>query len=112
MPCELVEFSVIATVVLIGIGVAAIGAATSYTPKPAGRPLGRAAADPARDPGTGPGAQRPPGPQVHTLAERVRELKAAGRIEQAMFLVRGETGMGYAEAAVFVQSIQHERDAE
>ncbi|MEU8171659.1 ribosomal protein L7/L12 [Microbispora hainanensis] len=39
------------------------------------------------------------------LASRVRELKAAGRGEQAVFLVRGETGMGQAEAERFVDAI-------
>ncbi|MEW9529498.1 50S ribosomal protein L7/L12 [Microbispora sp. NPDC049125] len=37
------------------------------------------------------------------LATRVRELKAAGRTEQAVLLVRGETGMGQAEAETFVK---------
>ncbi|MEU6431850.1 ribosomal protein L7/L12 [Microbispora sp. NPDC046973] len=39
------------------------------------------------------------------LASRVRELKAAGRGEQAVFLVRGETGMGQSEAERFVEAI-------
>lgn len=39
------------------------------------------------------------------LASRVRELKAAGRVEQAIFLVRGETGMGQAEAEAFVNAL-------
>ncbi|GIH71920.1 hypothetical protein Mth01_41730 [Sphaerimonospora thailandensis] len=39
------------------------------------------------------------------LATRVRELKAAGRIEQAVFLVRGETGMGQTEAEAFVNTL-------
>ncbi|MBG0831895.1 ribosomal protein L7/L12 [Planomonospora sp. ID67723] len=39
------------------------------------------------------------------LAGRVRELKASGRAEQAVLLVRGETGMAEAEARSFVQAI-------
>ncbi|GAA3827309.1 hypothetical protein GCM10022226_55290 [Sphaerisporangium flaviroseum] len=39
------------------------------------------------------------------LATRVRELKAAGREEQAVHLVRGETGMGEQEARTFVDSL-------
>ncbi|MDP9844223.1 50S ribosomal protein L7/L12 [Streptosporangium lutulentum] len=39
------------------------------------------------------------------LATRVRELKAAGRTAQAIHLVRGETGMGQAEAELFVGSL-------
>ncbi|WP_245656582.1 ribosomal protein L7/L12 [Microtetraspora fusca] len=39
------------------------------------------------------------------LASRVRELKAAGRAEQAVFLVRGETGMTQAEAEIFVNAL-------
>ncbi|WP_433356828.1 ribosomal protein L7/L12 [Microtetraspora malaysiensis] len=39
------------------------------------------------------------------LASRVRELKAAGRAEQAVFLVRGETGMTQAEAETFVNAL-------
>ncbi|MBG0823219.1 50S ribosomal protein L7/L12 [Planomonospora sp. ID91781] len=40
------------------------------------------------------------------LAGRVRELKAAGRAEQALFLVRGETGMAEADARRFVDAIE------
>ncbi|WP_061290003.1 hypothetical protein [Herbidospora cretacea] len=36
------------------------------------------------------------------LATRVRELKEAGRTEQAIFLVRGETGMNQQQAEAFV----------
>ncbi|GAB1818481.1 hypothetical protein [Herbidospora sp. RD11066] len=36
------------------------------------------------------------------LATRVRELKEAGRTEQAIFLVRGETGMNQEQAEGFV----------
>jgi hypothetical protein len=39
------------------------------------------------------------------LATRVRELKAAGRAEQAVHLVRGETGMGQREAELFVDGL-------
>ncbi|WP_440071946.1 ribosomal protein L7/L12 [Streptosporangium sp. OZ121] len=39
------------------------------------------------------------------LATRVRELKAAGRAEQAIYLVRGETGMGEHEAELFVDAL-------
>ena len=46
-----------------------------------------------------------PGHARPDLASRVRELKAAGRGEQAVFLVRGETGMGQAEAERFVEAV-------
>ncbi|WP_157253535.1 hypothetical protein [Nonomuraea typhae] len=39
------------------------------------------------------------------LAWRVRDMKAAGRTEQAVFLVRGETGMGEDDARRFVNSL-------
>jgi hypothetical protein len=39
------------------------------------------------------------------LAARVRALKADGRAEQAVLLVRGETGMSQSEAEIFVESI-------
>ncbi|NAS20174.1 hypothetical protein GT755_00580 [Herbidospora sp. NEAU-GS84] len=39
------------------------------------------------------------------LAGRVRELKEAGRTEQAVFLVRGETGMNQEQAEAFVDLI-------
>jgi len=39
------------------------------------------------------------------LATRVRELKAVGRAEQAIHLVRGETGMGEREAELFVEAL-------
>ncbi|MEZ0070958.1 ribosomal protein L7/L12 [Planotetraspora sp. GP83] len=39
------------------------------------------------------------------LASRARELKAAGRTEQAVFLVRGETGMGQSEAEAFIDAL-------
>ncbi|GII55632.1 hypothetical protein Pth03_40210 [Planotetraspora thailandica] len=37
------------------------------------------------------------------LATKVRGLKAQGRFEQAMFLVRGETGFSEEEARSFVE---------
>ncbi|MBN6054878.1 ribosomal protein L7/L12, partial [Nonomuraea sp. RK-328] len=40
------------------------------------------------------------------LAARVRALKADGRTEQAVFLVRGETGMDHDEATAFVDSVR------
>lgn len=49
-----------------------------------------------------------PGHSRFDLASRVRELKAAGRTEQAVFLVRGETGMGQAEAERFVEAVDPE----
>ncbi|MCT9933076.1 ribosomal protein L7/L12 [Planotetraspora sp. A-T 1434] len=39
------------------------------------------------------------------LASRARQLKAAGRAEQAVFLVRGETGMGQSEAEAFIEAL-------
>ncbi|MEU4538733.1 ribosomal protein L7/L12 [Streptosporangium sp. NPDC023825] len=50
----------------------------------------------------GAGAAAVTGPD---LATRVRELKAAGRAEQAVYLVRGETGMGEHEAELFVDAL-------
>ncbi|WP_405144120.1 ribosomal protein L7/L12 [Sphaerisporangium sp. NBC_01403] len=47
----------------------------------------------------------PPRAAGSDLATRVRELKLAGREEQAVHLVRGETGMGPREAQLFVDSI-------
>jgi hypothetical protein len=44
-------------------------------------------------------------PSRPDLASRVRELKAAGRMEQAVFLVRGETGMGQQEAEAFINAL-------
>ncbi|MER5650913.1 ribosomal protein L7/L12 [Streptosporangium sp. NPDC002524] len=49
-----------------------------------------------------PGAPVLTGPD---LATRVRGLKAAGRTEQAVHLVRGETGMGEREAELFVDTL-------
>lgn len=55
---------------------------------------------PVVSPGTGAPAVSGP-----DLATRVRELKAAGRAEQAVHLVRGETGMGEREAELFVETL-------
>ncbi|MBO3749728.1 hypothetical protein J5X84_26915 [Streptosporangiaceae bacterium NEAU-GS5] len=44
-------------------------------------------------------------PPHDDLAARVRALKAGGRAEQAIMLVRGETGMSEAEAEAFVAAI-------
>ncbi|MFJ2033008.1 hypothetical protein [Streptosporangium sp. NPDC087985] len=53
---------------------------------------------------------RPPAPlpSGHSadLATRVRLLKDVGRAEQAVLLVRGETGMSGPDAQRFVESIQ------
>ncbi|MEU6740951.1 hypothetical protein [Streptosporangium sandarakinum] len=51
-----------------------------------------------------PGLAAAPQPAAD-LATRVRHLKAAGRAEQAVFLVRGETGMDEADARRFVDSL-------
>lgn len=45
-----------------------------------------------------------PAPQ-EDLATRARRLKQSGRAEQAVFLVRGETGMDEADATLFVESL-------
>ena len=50
----------------------------------------------------------PPGHAGPDLASRVRALKASGRAEQAVFLVRGETGMGQSEAERFVDAVEVE----
>ncbi|WP_214105478.1 hypothetical protein [Acrocarpospora catenulata] len=39
------------------------------------------------------------------LATRARALKAAGRTEQAVFLVRGETGMDQSAAEAFIDAL-------
>ncbi|GAA3100573.1 ribosomal protein L7/L12 [Streptosporangium carneum] len=51
--------------------------------------------------------EAPSAPSYHgaDLATRVRDLKASGRVEQAVFLVRGETGMAESDAWRFVDSI-------
>lgn len=54
-------------------------------------------------PADSPALSRANGPD---LASRVRELVAAHRDEQAVYLVRGETGMGSQEAQAFVDSIR------
>lgn len=50
---------------------------------------------------------RPPAPALARpdLATRVRELKAAGRTEQAVHLVIGETGMSLGDAETFVRTL-------
>ncbi|MFI6793198.1 hypothetical protein ACIBG4_38315 [Nonomuraea sp. NPDC050383] len=58
-----------------------------------------------------PGPQQPAGPAAD-LATRVRRLKSDGRADQAVFLVRGETGMGHDEAVAFVDSIQVAHEGE
>ncbi|MEV0151463.1 MULTISPECIES: hypothetical protein [unclassified Nonomuraea] len=59
----------------------------------------------------GPPPQQPAGPAAD-LATRVRRLKSDGRADQAVFLVRGETGMGHDEAVAFVDSIQVTHEGE
>ncbi|MEU4548024.1 hypothetical protein [Nonomuraea dietziae] len=49
--------------------------------------------------------QPPPRAHQADLATRVRELKAAGREQQAVHLVIGETGMTQSEAQTFVQAL-------
>lgn len=44
----------------------------------------------------------PERPGTGDLASRVQQLKAAGRAEQAIYLVRGETGMSQEQAEAFV----------
>ncbi|WP_436757842.1 ribosomal protein L7/L12 [Streptosporangium sp. V21-05] len=62
-------------------------------------PPNAAATGAAGAPGDGGAAAGP------DLATRVRGLKAAGRAEQAVYLVRGETGMGEREAELFVDTL-------
>ncbi|MEV0195249.1 ribosomal protein L7/L12 [Nonomuraea sp. NPDC050691] len=58
-----------------------------------------------------------PQPARHTsdhsgdLAARVRALKGDGRTEQAVFLVRGETGMDHDEATAFVDAVRDHPEA-
>ncbi|MBO4274398.1 ribosomal protein L7/L12 [Microbispora triticiradicis] len=63
----------------------------------------------AKDLADGIGAGRPlpvaTARHGYDLAARAREMKAAGRVEQAVFLVRGETGMSQSEAERFVDSL-------
>ncbi|WP_329081634.1 MULTISPECIES: hypothetical protein [unclassified Streptosporangium] len=40
------------------------------------------------------------------LVERLLELKASGQFDQAVFLVRGETGMSHRAAARFVRKLR------
>ncbi|MFF0311370.1 hypothetical protein ACFYSC_28395 [Streptosporangium sp. NPDC004379] len=53
---------------------------------------------------TAPGHTAAPQPAAD-LAGRVRHLKATGHTEQAVLLVRGETGMNDADARRFVDSL-------
>ncbi|WP_214410306.1 ribosomal protein L7/L12 [Sphaerisporangium fuscum] len=46
-----------------------------------------------------------PAPPRDDLATRVRRLKSEGRTEQAVFLVRGETGMNEPDAQAFVDQL-------
>ncbi|MEV0195248.1 hypothetical protein [Nonomuraea sp. NPDC050691] len=39
------------------------------------------------------------------LVDHVRELKAMGQLQEAVFLVRGETGMSHRAAARFVNRL-------
>lgn len=39
------------------------------------------------------------------LAEQARELKRSGQLQEAVFLVRGETGMSHRAAARFVRRL-------
>jgi hypothetical protein len=51
--------------------------------------------------------QRPrnrPNPSID-LVDQARELKALGQIQEAVFLVRGETGMSQRAAARFVNRL-------
>ncbi|GAA4190578.1 ribosomal protein L7/L12 [Microbispora amethystogenes] len=63
----------------------------------------------AKDLADGIGAGRPlpvaTARHGYDLAARARELKEAGRVEQAVFLVRGETGMSQSEAERFVDAL-------
>jgi hypothetical protein len=45
-----------------------------------------------------------PSPSIH-LVDQVREMKALGQIREAVFLVRGETGMSQRAAARFVHRL-------
>ncbi|MBG0816546.1 hypothetical protein [Planomonospora sp. ID82291] len=40
------------------------------------------------------------------LVEQVRELKSTGELDQAVFIVRGETGMSHRAASRFVKKIR------
>ncbi|WP_205302750.1 ribosomal protein L7/L12 [Nonomuraea montanisoli] len=69
-----------------------------------GRPIRHPALQPHPTPPSVAAVQ----PAGHTadLAARVRALKRDGRTEQAVFLVRGETGMDHDEATAFVDSVR------
>ncbi|MFG6194036.1 hypothetical protein [Nonomuraea sp. JJY05] len=62
-------------------------------------------ASPHRIPGRKAGRRQTYAAAPPDLATRVRLLKQAGRIEQAIFLVRGETGMGQDEAIRFINAL-------
>ncbi|MEU9889057.1 ribosomal protein L7/L12 [Sphaerisporangium sp. NPDC051011] len=70
-----------------------------------GRPVPPAVARLLRMPARPPIADAPAGPPRGDLATRARGLKADGRTDQAVFLVRGETGMGQEEAEAFVRQL-------
>lgn len=73
-----------------------------------GMPL-KAARDAVLAVGRGAPPAVPPSPRQavgEDLAARVRRLTADGRREQAIFLVRGETGMDHDEASAFVDAIE------
>lgn len=50
-------------------------------------------------------AGRKPPPRPADLPSRARALKAAGQVERAILLVRGETGMTHEDAAHFVHEL-------
>ncbi|MFE3455702.1 hypothetical protein ACFXJ8_43015 [Nonomuraea sp. NPDC059194] len=51
--------------------------------------------------------RRPRNRLIPTLdvADQARELKATGQVQEAVFLVRGETGMSHRAAARFVRKL-------
>ncbi|WP_217707108.1 ribosomal protein L7/L12 [Nonomuraea rhodomycinica] len=67
---------------------------------------GRPIRHPALQPHPTPRPVAPPTGHSADLASRVRALKCDGRTEQAVFLVRGETGMDHDEATAFVGSVR------
>jgi hypothetical protein len=64
-----------------------------------------AAGYPVRHPALTTPPTPPAAPPRADLATRVRHLKESGQTEQAVFLVRGETGMNHDEATLFVNSL-------
>ncbi|WP_433235844.1 hypothetical protein ACQPYK_26035 [Streptosporangium sp. CA-135522] len=74
---------------------------TARTPHPSG-PFYGDATPPTHPSPTAPGHDT----DGADLATRVRRLKAAGRNEQAVLLVGGETGMSEPDARRFVESLQ------